>query len=166
MARRFDGEDLGAAGPDDHDAIAVVVGLERADVGDQLIGEVLLVLPRLDVGTIETLHVLTIEHGGHGLDRGEFVLHLVEQLVLEHARMLGRFVAVVSEGPSVRLPSRMVPISASEPIGFARPLRIAKTPAMVVVLTAPRPTSRMPSLPLAGAISTGVDTTKNYIIIG
>ena len=36
---------------------------------------------------------------------------------------------------------------------------------MVVVLTAPRPTRRTPSLPRAGAISTGVDTKKNYIII-
>ena len=35
---------------------------------------------------------------------------------------------------------------------------MAMTPAMVVVLTAPRPTSRTPSLPCAGAISTGVDT--------
>ena len=66
---------------------------------------------------------------------------------------------------SVHLPRRMVPISAGEPIGFARPLRIART-RQVVVLTAPRPTNRMPSLPLAGAISTGVGTKKNYIIIG
>jgi hypothetical protein len=43
---------------------------------------------------------------------------------------------------------------------------MAITPAMVVVLTAPSPTRRIPSFPRAGAISTGVDTGKNYIIIG
>src|SRR5438876_5601465 len=40
---------------------------------------------------------------------------------------------------------------------------MANTPAMVVVLTAPRPTSNTPSLPRAGAISTGVGTNGNYI---
>ena len=63
--------------------------------------------------------------------------------------------AMRGERPSVRLPSRIVPIWVSEPMGFASPLRMARTPAMVVVLTAPRPTSRTPSLPWAGAISTG-----------
>ena len=38
-----------------------------------------------------------------------------------------------------------------EPIGGASPLRIAQSPAMVVVLTAPRPTSSTPSLPFGGA---------------
>jgi hypothetical protein len=60
----------------------------------------------------------------------------------------------------------MVPICVSEPIGFAMPLRMANAPAIVVVLTAPRPTSSTPSFPRAGAISTGVDTGKNYIING
>jgi hypothetical protein len=41
---------------------------------------------------------------------------------------------------------------------------MANTPAMVVVLTAPSPTSSTPSRPRAGAISTGVDTSENYII--
>ena len=53
---------------------------------------------------------------------------------------------------------------ASEPIGDDNPLRIAMTPAIVVVLTAPRPTSSTPSLPRAGAISIGVGTNGNYII--
>jgi SAM-dependent methyltransferase len=48
-------------------------------------------------------------------------------------------------------------------MGLASPLRIASTPAIVVVLTAPRPTSRMPSVPFAGAIS-GFFTAGNYII--
>src|SRR5436189_349624 len=63
---------------------------------------------------------------------------------------------IFGERPSVRLPRRIVPICVSEPIGDDKPLRIAATPAMVVVLTAPRPTSNTPSLPRAGAISTGV----------
>ena len=55
-------------------------------------------------------------------------------------------------GRSVRLPRRIVPIWVSEPIGVASPLRMASTPAMKVVPTAPMPGSRTPSLPVAGAI--------------
>ena len=40
----------------------VVVALELPDVGDQLIGEILLVLALLDVRAVEPLHVLAIEH--------------------------------------------------------------------------------------------------------
>ena len=65
---------------------------------------------------------------------------------------------------SVRLPSRIVPICVNEPIGRASPFRIAITPAMVVVLTAPRPTSSTPSLPRAGAISIGGVTLGHYIM--
>ena len=49
-------------------------------------------------------------------------------------------------------------------MGFARPRRIAITPAIVVVLTAPIPTSRTPSFPLAGAIFSGLFTGCDYII--
>src|SRR4249920_1582240 len=73
---------------------------------------------------------------------------------------------IFGDRPSVRLPRRIVPICVSEPIGLARPRRIARTPAMVVVLTAPSPTSRIPSFPFAGAISAGLDTGKNHIIVG
>ena len=68
------------------------------------------------------------------------------------------------ERPSLRLPRRTVPISASEPMAGARPLRISRVPAMNVVLTAPIPTSRTPSLPEAGAISTGCFTAGHYIM--
>ena len=64
----------------------------------------------------------------------------------------------------MRLPSRTVPICVSEPIGLARPRRMAYTPAIVVVLTAPIPTSRMPSFPVASAIFGGFFTTGDYII--
>ena len=60
---------------------------------------------------------------------------------------------IFGERLSVRLPRRIVPIWVSEPIGLARFLRMATTPAMVVVLTAPSPTRRTPSLPRAGAMS-------------
>ena len=69
---------------------------------------------------------------------------------------------IFGDRPSVRLPRRIVPICVSEPMGFASPLRMARTPAIVVVLTAPRPTSRMPNLPFAGAISSFF-TAGNYI---
>ena len=57
---------------------------------------------------------------------------------------------------SVRLPSRIVPICVSEPMGFEIPFRIASTPAMKVVATAPIPGVRMPSLPVAGRMSIGL----------
>src|SRR5947199_9543854 len=65
---------------------------------------------------------------------------------------------IFGERPSVRFPRRTVPICVKEPIGLAKPFRIARTPAIVVVLTAPSPTSRTPNFPFAGAIATGVDT--------
>src|SRR5688572_1940659 len=66
--------------------------------------------------------------------------------------------------PSLRLPSRIVPIWVRDPIGRASPFRIAITPAIVVVATAPRPTSNTPSLPRGGATSSGGVTIGHYII--
>src|SRR6266496_5748876 len=54
--------------------------------------------------------------------------------------------------PSVRLPRRTVPIWVRLPMGRERPWRIASTPAMKVVATAPIPGRRTPSLPWAGAM--------------
>ncbi len=54
---------------------------------------------------------------------------------------------------SVRLPSRIVAICVSEPIGFGLPRRMLSTPAMNVVATAPRPGVRMPSRPVAGLMA-------------
>src|SRR6187549_281306 len=71
---------------------------------------------------------------------------------------------IAGDRPSVRLPSRIVPISVSDPMGLAMPFRIAMIPAMVVVETAPRPTSRIPSFPLAGLIDIACVTAENYII--
>ena len=97
MRRRLGQEDLGAAAPEQHDAIEPVVRLEAADVVDELLGEILLVLALLDVRAVEPLDVLAVEHGRHRLDRRQLVLDLIEQRRLEHAGGLGRLVAVVLE---------------------------------------------------------------------
>ena len=165
----------------------LVVGLELADVGDQLLGQILLVLALLDVRAVEPLHVLAIEHRRHRLDRRQLVLDLIEERRprarrpswpprsscprrCPSRRTRGRRGWPAARNPessgdrfSVRLPRRIVPIWVSEPMGFAMPFRIAMMPAMVVVLTAPRPTSRMPSLPSAGAIESPLVTGENYI---
>src|SRR3990170_1133671 len=60
---------------------------------------------------------------------------------------------IIGERFSVLFPRRMVPIWVSEPMGFARPLRIAATPAMNVVLTAPSPGNRTARPPSGGRTS-------------
>ena len=60
---------------------------------------------------------------------------------------------ILGESASVRLPSRIVPIWVSDPMGLAMPLRTASTPATNVVATAPMPGIMMPSLPLGAWIS-------------
>src|SRR5687767_4696563 len=77
---------------------------------------------------------------------------------------IGRNSLIAGDRLSVRLPSRTVPICVRAPMGFAMPLRTAMMPAMVVVLTAPRPTSSTPTLPLAGAMESPLVTGRNYII--
>ena len=72
VAPAFLHEDLGAAAPDHDEAIAVVVLLERADVGDDLLGEIAcLFLPFLTFGPLEPLDVALIEDRRHRLDRFE-----------------------------------------------------------------------------------------------
>src|SRR5690349_8192711 len=53
---------------------------------------------------------------------------------------------------SVRFPRRMVPIWVSDPKGLARCVRMASTPAINVVATAPIPGMSTPSLPVGEAI--------------
>ena len=145
-----------------------------------LLGEILLVLALLDVRAVEPLDVALIEDGRPRPDlsrardaparaapargrrpcappRSSRLRRCPSRRTRDRrARDSGTTSLIFGERPSVRLPRRTVPICVSEPIGLANPLRMASTPAMVVVLTAPRPTSRTPSLPRAGAISTGV----------
>src|ERR1035438_10530196 len=56
--------------------------------------------------------------------------------------------------PSVRFPVRTVTNGVREPIGFPSPSLKASRPAMKVVVTAPMPGIKTPSLPSAGAIWT------------
>src|SRR5437763_1733073 len=56
--------------------------------------------------------------------------------------------------PSVRFPSRTVPSWVSDPMGLPRSRLKASSPAIKVVVTAPMPGIRTPSLPSAGAIRT------------
>src|SRR5882724_986249 len=57
----------------------------------------------------------------------------------------------------------MVPIWVSEPMGFEIPRRIASTPAMNVVATAPIPGSKIPSLPVAGRMSVFPDCDSGMV---
>ena len=146
------------------------------------------VLPLLDVRSVEPLDVAAIEHGRHRLDRFELRLDLFEQTRLRaHRRSSpprrrcprkcpsapnttsssdasGTKSLISGDRPSVRFPSRIVPICVKDPMGGASPRRTASTPAMVVVLDGAHPTSRMPSFPVASAIFGGFFTTGNYII--
>src|SRR5882724_1500153 len=63
---------------------------------------------------------------------------------------------------SVRLPRRIVPICVKLPTGCPIPFFTASTPAMKVVLTAPRPTSSTPSLPF-GSITSAPCLTGIYL---
>src|SRR3954454_25205039 len=68
---------------------------------------------------------------------------------------------------SVLLPSLIVAICVSEPIGFERPRRMLSTPAMNVVATAPSPGVRIPRRPVAGAIDLGTspeDDLANFYL--
>ena len=62
-------EDLGRRAPDDHDAVALVLRLEVANVLPQLLGEIALGLSLLDVGAVNARDVLVVEHRRHRLDR-------------------------------------------------------------------------------------------------
>ena len=68
VRRRLGQEDLGAAAPDHHEPVEVVVLLEGADVLAQLLGQVALVLALLDVRAVEALDVLAVEDGLPRLD--------------------------------------------------------------------------------------------------
>ncbi len=97
MRRRLRQEDLGAAAPDQHQAIEPVRRLEPTNVVDELLGEILLVLALLDVRTVEAFDVLPVENGRHRLHGAKLVLDLIELPGVEDAGRLGRVVAVVLE---------------------------------------------------------------------
>ena len=59
--------DLGRRAPDHHQPRAVIVGLELGDVNDQLLGQVHLVLARLNIFAGDAFDVILFENGGHRL---------------------------------------------------------------------------------------------------
>jgi hypothetical protein len=69
----------------------------RTDIGDDLLGEVLLVLALLDVGPVEALHVALVEHRRPRTDLLELGPHLIEQSGLEDPRRLRGRVAILFE---------------------------------------------------------------------
>jgi hypothetical protein len=95
--RAFRHEHFGAARPHHHQPVAAMLRLEGADVGDELVGQILLVLPGLHVRAAQPLHVALIEHRRHRPDRFHLGPDLVEQTRLEHAGRAGRGVAVFRE---------------------------------------------------------------------
>ena len=121
-------------------------GLEAADVGADLLGQIHLVGALLDVRAVEPLHVAAVEDRRPGLDGLELGRDLLEQRRLEHAGGAGRLVAVVLEdvpaaehdvvergerdevlderrcAPRCACRDGSVPIWVSEPIGCGDPL--------------------------------------------
>ena len=167
------GEDLGAAAPDHHQPIAACWLFELPDVGAHLLGQIPLVLAGLDVRAVQPLDVEGVEDRLHRLD----ALHLGPDLARGGARRAPRRSwrprsscprrcpsrrrrgrrgwpadeVLHHRGPVVRpLAEADGPHLGERTDGLGEARRTAKTPAMNVVLTAPRPTSRMPSLPWGG----------------
>ncbi len=97
VRRRLGHEDLGAAAPHHDEPIELVRRLEPPDVVGDLLGEVFLVLPFLDVRAVEPLDVMLVEHRRPRADFLEVRAHLVEQRRLDDAGGPRRGVAVVLE---------------------------------------------------------------------
>ena len=141
--------------------------------------EVVLGLGFFHVRAVETLHVIAVERGFHGLDAAEKFLGLGEVFRREHRgvarrlrkrsrdrdpsrrtrgrsdRRAGRKSLIAGARFSVRLPRRMVPSCVNDPVGWAPELRTRSTPAMNVVATAPIPQVSTPSFPVGGAMVVG-----------
>ena len=169
-------EHLGGGAPDHHDPIDLLLVAEAVDVlADRLEHRPLADRAEHVVG-VDVLDVAAVEGRRHRPDVAEGVGDLLDVPAgVEHAGPLGGHVGIVGERDptrrtrgrptrrsgrsrgsaalrsSVRLPRRIVPISASEPIGSASPRLTSSTPAMRVDDTAPRPTVRTPRRPSAGA---------------
>ena len=88
-------ENLSRAAPDHDDAIDGL--FEVLNVVADLVGEVALVLARLDVRAVQALDVVLIEDGGQRLDGLEIGLELLEDFLVEHLCVCGRLVDVVFE---------------------------------------------------------------------
>ena len=94
--------DLGRPAPHHHQPGEAALLAEAVDVRLDLLGEVPLALPLLDVLTGQLLHVDGVEHRGPRLDPLQERLHGREVLVVEDTRLAGGLVGVVA----VDVPSR------------------------------------------------------------
>src|SRR5262249_48567626 len=92
---RLGHENLGAAAPDHHEAIETMLRLESPNVRRDLLGEVPLVFPPLDVRSVEPFDVSLVKDRGPRTDFLEFRPHLLEQRGLDDAGGARRGVAVV-----------------------------------------------------------------------
>ena len=91
-------EDLGRGAPDHDQAVALVCGLEGANVRANLLGQLQL-RAALDVGPVEALDVVLVEGGWHWLDGLEEVGDGLDVFVaVEDAALHRCFVGVVGEG--------------------------------------------------------------------
>src|ERR1019366_1462199 len=88
-------EALSRSAPDGNQAAGAARFLEVADVLAKLLGQVQFVLPLFHVRPVDLLDVLVIEYSLHWRDGTEPLLHFVEQVALEHARIAGSRVHVV-----------------------------------------------------------------------
>jgi hypothetical protein len=88
-------EDFRRPAPDHHHAVNRF--LEGLNVGDQLVGQILLVLARLYVCAVQALHIVLVEHRRQRLDRLQVRLQLRQRLFIQHLGMRGRLVNIVLE---------------------------------------------------------------------
>ena len=88
-------EDLGGGGPDEHQAVAVVLGLEVTHVLADHLHQTHLGVGALDVLTLEPLDVVLVEHGRHRLDTLQQIGDRLDMVVaVEHATPDGRVIGV------------------------------------------------------------------------
>ncbi len=88
-------EDFSRSAPDHDHAIDGL--FEGLNVGANLVGEIALVLARLDMRAVKALDVVLIEDGGQRLDGFEIGLELLEGFLVEHLGVRGSLVDVVFE---------------------------------------------------------------------
>jgi hypothetical protein len=88
-------ENFGGPGPDHY--LPVALRLELGDVVANLIGQIALVLPCLDLFRIEALNVAVIEGSGHWLNVFKEGTHLSELVTVQHGGRLRSVVQSTAE---------------------------------------------------------------------
>ena len=88
-------EDFRGTAPDHHEAVELVLLLELADVLANLLGEIELVLPFLDVRALNIFHIIAVKRGRHGFQALQELFGLGQVLRAEHARVGGGLIGIV-----------------------------------------------------------------------